>query len=272
MKLVPRTLKRPAHKYAIDAAYLGDERALAWTNLGDWQNTDDYKTACQQLADHLAQAVQLNASDHVLDLGCGQGASLHHWLTHYQIQHLTGIELQADQVQRIRQQLGQQVRVEQGSFLNLNAFNFRQSFDVALCIDAAYHSNLQHFLNAVRAVLKSNGRVGFHYLMLSDQWQQLSALRKQKYRYLLKLADVELSHLNDCTTMTQHIKQQGFHQVQITDISASVLGGFADYIRSSTVQNNKDLAQIKIWATAKLCGYLYQKGVIRYVQIRASKD
>ncbi|EPY9710929.1 SAM-dependent methyltransferase, partial [Acinetobacter baumannii] len=45
------------HKYAIDASSLGDSEELAWTNLGFWKNTQTYREACRQLADHLAQAV-----------------------------------------------------------------------------------------------------------------------------------------------------------------------------------------------------------------------
>ena len=271
MKLASFVLPKRPHKYAINAQYLGDERALAWSNLGFWQNTSDYKTACQQLADQLAQAVHLQSSDCLLDLGCGQGASLQHWLTHYQVQQVTGIELQLNQVEQIRQHLAPRVQIEHGSFLHLNALHFDQAFDVALCIDAAYHSHLQCFLESVQPVLKTNGRLGFHYLMLSDQWQQLSALQKQKYGYLLKLADVNLNHLSVQTHLQSLIEQQGFDQVEIVDITSSVLGGFADYIKQGKTEKNKDVAQLKIWATAKLCGYLYQQGLIRYVQVTARK-
>ena len=59
------------HKYAIDASSLGIVKSL----LGQtwfWKNTQTYREACRQLADHLAQAVNLNSKDHLLDLGCGQ--------------------------------------------------------------------------------------------------------------------------------------------------------------------------------------------------------
>ncbi|ECE6726544.1 SAM-dependent methyltransferase, partial [Salmonella enterica subsp. enterica] len=51
MKLLHALTAKLPHKYAIDAARLGDERTLAWSNLGYWDNTTDYKTACCQLAD-----------------------------------------------------------------------------------------------------------------------------------------------------------------------------------------------------------------------------
>ena len=63
----------------------------------------NYREACRQLADHhLAQAVNLNSKDHLLDLGCGQGASLLHWLQHYQPKSLSAVELQTQCVHKIQ--------------------------------------------------------------------------------------------------------------------------------------------------------------------------
>jgi cyclopropane fatty-acyl-phospholipid synthase-like methyltransferase len=94
------------HKYAIDAKRLGDDSLLAWSNLGYWQNQyDDYPQACQSLADQIAASIQLKQSDRVLDLGCGQGASLLHWLRYYQIQQLSAVELQPECAKRIQKQL-----------------------------------------------------------------------------------------------------------------------------------------------------------------------
>ena len=80
------------HKYAIDAKRLGDKSEMAWSNLGYWQEqSQNYPLACQMLADQLAQAVQLKKTDRLLDLGCGQGASLLHWLSHYQLEQLAAV-------------------------------------------------------------------------------------------------------------------------------------------------------------------------------------
>lgn len=271
MKLPHALQRRLPHKYAIDAKRLGDERQLAWSNLGDWENTTDYKNACCQLADQLAKTVRLTAGDRLLDLGCGQGASLQHWLEHYHLKDLSAVDLQADHIQCIQTQLPQLTHLQQGSFLDLNQSDFPQPFDVVLCIDAAYHSDLNSFLTAVRSVLKTQGRLGFHYLVLSEKWQQLSLLQKQKYYYLLKAADVDLTHLYTQKMTRQHLEQQGFEQIKMVDMTVSVLGGFAQYIASKSQMKTRDLADLKILATAKLCRYLEQEGVIRYMQIGAVK-
>lgn len=152
------------HKYAIDAKRLGDESRLAWSNLGYWQQLQDYPLACQTLADQIAEAVQLKGSDRVLDLGCGQGASLLHWIEQYHVRQLSAVELQAECVKRIQHELPQ-VEIYCQSFLDLQQPVILNSFDVVLCLDAAYHSDLNSFLRSASSVLNSKGRIAFHYLM-----------------------------------------------------------------------------------------------------------
>lgn len=261
------------HKYAIDAKRLGDDSLLAWSNLGYWQNQyDDYPQACQSLADQIAASIQLKQSDHVLDLGCGQGASLLHWLRYYQIQQLSAVELQSECTKRIQKQLPQ-VQIHCGSFLNLKALQFLNSFDVVLCIDAAYHSDLNSFLNSTSLVLNSKGRIAFHYLMWSDAWRKCSNLKKQQYRYLLKSADVNWQNLMGEQQLTQKLIQKGFTEIEIQDFSEPVLNGFAVYIENKRKERKHfDLAQLKIDMTAKLCRKLYQDGLVHYIQVSAVKN
>ncbi|CAM4194107.1 hypothetical protein F901_00861 [Acinetobacter dispersus] len=260
------------YKYAIDAKRLGDGALLAWSNLGFWQDQHDhYPQACQSLADQIAQSIQLKSTDRVLDLGCGQGASLLHWIQHYHIQQLSAVELQSECVKRIQKQLPK-VQIHCGSFLNLKELQLLNSFDVVLCIDAAYHSDLNSFLESAAPVLNSKGRIAFHTLMWSENWQQCSALQKQKYRYLLKSADVNCQQLMKQQQLAQTLAQQGFTDIEIQDFSEPVLNGFAEYIE--TQKNEKsafDFAQLKINMTAKLCRKLYQDGLVRYIQISAVK-
>lgn len=264
-KLIP-------HKYAIDASSLGDDGELAWTNLGFWKNTQNYREACCQLADHLARAVNLNSKDHLLDLGCGQGASLMHWLQHYQPKSLSAVELQSKCVNKIQKLIPEINLIYSGSFLNLKQFEFKQRFDVVLCIDAAYHSSLNSFLNSVTPVLNSKGRLGFHYLMKADSCQNMTVLQEQKYRYLLKAADVVWDNVPNEKTLRNALEQQGFVDIQIEDLSEPVLLGFSQYIQNQQDQNqSRGLANFKIQMTAKLCQQLYQAGYVRYIQITAIK-
>ncbi len=267
--------KLPRHKYAINAKQLGDDAELAWSNLGYWEDaTSSYPAACRQLADQLAQAVSLNASDRLLDLGCGQGASLLYWQQHYQVQHIEAVELQASCVIQIQKHFPQITAIYPQSFLNLKQIPFKQRFDVVLCIDAAYHSNLNSFLDSAGSVLNSKGRLGFHYLMLSGQWLKLTALQQQKYKWLLKAADVNLEHLMTASELEQTLQHHDFSDIEIRDISKAVLYGFANYfqhLRQSPKQS-RSVDAFKIRMTAKLCQQLYQDGLLNYVQISVKKN
>ncbi len=265
----------PQHKYAIDAAQLGDSAELAWTNLGYWQAEENYPQACQQLADRLAQAVQLKAQDAVLDLGCGQGASLLHWQNQYQVQYIEAVELQQNCVKKIGQyHLPALKAIYNQSLLALKPLQFTQQFDVVLCIDAAYHHALSHFLNSVTGHLKQHGHLGLHYLMLSDDWQQASLWQKSKYQLLVKAADLKLKDLKTRTEMVNLLENYGYEQIMIQDISSEVLQGFSKYVaklRNSGQSTIKNTDYYKIQMTAKLCAQLYADGLIRYVQISAVK-
>lgn len=260
------------HKYTIDASNLGDDGELAWTNLGLWKNTQNYREACCQLADHLAQAVNLNSKDHLLDLGCGQGASLLHWLKYYQPKSVSAVDLQAECVNKIQKLIPEINQIYSGSFLNLKQFEFKQFFDMVLCIDAAYHSHLNSFLDSVVPVLNSKGRLGFHYLIRAHSCQNMTVLQEQKHRYLLKAADVVWDNVPNEKTLRNTLEQQGFVDVQIEDLSEQVLLGFSQYIQNQQERNqSRGLANFKIQMTAKLCRQLYQNGYVRYIQITAIK-
>ncbi len=266
--------KLPQHKYAINAKQLGDDAVLAWSNLGYWDDAlSSYPEACAQLADQLAQAVHLNCRDRLLDLGCGQGASLLYWQQHYRLRHIEAVELQAACVMQIQKHLPDIAAIYPQSFLNLKQISFRQHFDVVLCIDAAYHCNLNSLLDSVCSVLNSKGRLGFHYLMLSEQWLHLTALQKQKYKWLLKAADVHLEHLMTASELEQTLQQHDFGDIEIRDLSKAVLRGFASYVQhlQQLPQQGTVMDGLKIRMTAKLCQQLYHDGLVHYVQISANQ-
>lgn len=249
---------------------LGDSAVLAWTNLGLWYPNFSYVQACEHLADHLAQTLNLTSDDIVLDLGCGQGASLVFWQNHYQIKHIEAVELQHECVQKIKtQSLHALKALYCASFLNLTSLPLHKKFTAVVCIDALYHHALDDFLKQINWVLNLHGKFGFHYLVLSKKWQSSSYLVKQKYRYLLKVADIQIDHLMACTAIEEKLNLYGFEHIKIENLTGAVLHGFSQYINEC--HHLTGIAGLKIKATAQLCQMLYQDGLIDYVQITGIK-
>lgn len=263
----------PQHKYAINAQQLGDFSQLPWSNLGDWSalTTNSrltYPQACQNLAQRLADTLNLNSNDRLLDLGCGQGASLAYWQQAYGVKHIEGVELQLACVEKIRQQLPHLTAIHCLDFLNLNFFEFKK-FDVVMCIDAAYHVPLNSFLDSALSVLNSKGRIGFHLLIWSDQFLNSNILTQQKYRWLLRAADIQSADVMTKEQLLGCLEDRALQQVELQDLSEAVLGGFASYIEQQAWQGNQNLDRVKIAMTAKLCRSLYNAGMVHYVQVTA---
>ena len=265
-----------AHKYAIDASLLGDYSVLPWSNLGDWSSNalklkKSYPQACQDLAIRLADHLNLNSNDRLLDLGCGQGASLKLWQQKYAVKHIEGVEIQALHVAHIGQHLPNLTAIHCMDFLNLKQFEFKK-FDVVMCIDAVYHSNLNSFLDATTQILNSKGRLGFHTLIWSNEFLNSNFLIQQKYRMLLKAADVQAQDLMLEEDLKSCLITYDFEHIDILDLSEAVLSGFASYVAQlQEPVSVKRMDWLKIQMTAKLCRTLYQKGYVRYVQITAHK-
>ena len=175
-------------------------------------------------------------------------------------------------MEKIQKNLNSKVKITQDSFLNLKNIYPQHRLDAVLCIDAAYHSDLNSLLFSVFEVLNSKGRFAFHYLMLSDEFLNLNSLQQLKYQSLLKAADVNLKHLNSKQGLHAQLENAGFEVLDIADLSTPVLQGFARYIQQQKLgAAHFDLGQFKIQMTAKLCEKLYSDGLIRYVQISVRK-
>lgn len=254
------------HKYAINSRLLGDSSLLAWSNLGCWQETTNYLQACQNLALHLGDQMQLCTQDSILDLGCGQGASLKLWHTHYSIQTIYAVELQASLARKLNGlNLPAVKHVYSGSFLNLNDFNLTQKFSAIVCIDAVYHSCIFSFLNSMLSYLKPKGRLGFHCLCFTEKWQNASRFKKMQYFLLLKCADINIQNILSYKQLEDAIYQRGFKHIHTTNLSKNVLCGFANYLKiKPVIQQNR-----KIKYTAKFCELLYKDGFISYMQVVA---
>ncbi|WOE31004.1 MULTISPECIES: class I SAM-dependent methyltransferase [unclassified Acinetobacter] len=257
------------HKYAIDPALLGDNTAVAWSNLGFWHHSQHYGEAAEKLADHLAQCIKLNSQDRVLDLGSGYGASLLYWQKNYQITEMTSVELQPLCVEKIQHYFNHSVAVYCDSYLNLKSLHFKKKFDAVICIDSAYHSPLNLFLEAVHSVLAPNARIGFHYLVLSQNWCNASLWKKYQYKCLLKTADIELQNLTSIDELQSKLQQFNFKNVTVIDLSDAVLLGFAEYIEQNFMNHKNNLKSFKIKMTAKLCRKLFEEGLIQYVLVHA---
>ena len=253
----------------INSALLGDTRAQSWSNLGLWQTGQhDYRAAAHALAMQLATQMPLQAASSLLDVACGYGASLNVW-HELGIADITGLEPQTACVQAW--QTDRRFRCWHDTMQNLGQRAQGKSIDAIIAIDAAYQWDLQLWLQQAHAALSPNGRLGFHFLLLADDFTQRPVWQRLCTRVLLRMVGVK-TYLT-AKQLQAALKTQPhpmWTELGITDLSNEVLGGFGRYALSLPTYP-LDFDHLKIQATGYLCRYLHRQKSVRYVSISMQK-
>lgn len=261
-------------RHAIATRLLSDgDSPWSWANLGLWQRGQaDYATAARHLARRHGELAGLQPHWHVLDAGCGQGASLLLWQSAFGVRALTALECQTACLERLR---GGPWHTLDSRFdsLPLPAGLAPASQDAVLCVDAAYHARgLTDFAAFAAAALKPGGVLVFSTLVQADR-----ALGSWPSRWGLAAAGIPPGSQRTWTQLQRDLAANGLTLVDTQWLddpdTGTVLQGFADFVprRAQALTRAQRLGAgwLKIWLTGRLCGRLAAQGTLRYGLFRA---
>lgn len=247
----------------INATLLGDERRMAWSNLGWWQDgKHDYPSAARALAMQLATQMGLQAADSLLDVGCGYGASLALW-AEQGMQHVIGVEPQAACIAAMGDSPPWQVWQTSMPYLSEHAQG--QRFDAIIAIDAAYQWPVATWLQQAQTLLTPHGKLGFHTLVLTDNWLTQTPWQRWWVLRLLRVVGVKQPQTASQLHLTLH---RHWQHVQVSDLSQPVLAGFAAHAQRLP-HSPITFDRLKIQLTGRLCAYLHRCGWVHYVAVSA---
>ena len=210
-------------------------RASGWGNLGLWPAVD-YASACEALADRVAQAVGPLRGARVLSPGSGRGAELWRWTSRHGAAQAVGLDPAATGTpDRRRPARHVQPRV---LTLQADARHMTEAagggFDRVLCVDAAYHvAPRDHWLRQAHQALRPGGRLAFTDLTLAP-----SGPRLQATRLLLagpaRAAGIAVGQLLPASAAVERLRRAGFDEVRVEVLDEAVLDGFVRFVRAQS--------------------------------------
>ncbi|MFM8781028.1 MAG: SAM-dependent methyltransferase, partial [Gemmatimonadota bacterium] len=159
----------------VDPALLNATATTRWTNLGWWEaDVRDYATAARALATRVGEAAELRAGDVVVDMACGYGDSLAHWVTAFGVARVVGVEPDPAVSAAVRARIAAWGLADRITVITATA----ETFDLAVhvpdataivCVDAAYHFRSRGaWLARIAESAPSGTRIGFSDLAVRD--------------------------------------------------------------------------------------------------------
>jgi tocopherol O-methyltransferase len=164
---------------------------------GYWIDGDEPKEKAQvQLIEHLAQAANLPSECHVLDVGCGFGATSIYLAKQYKAQ-ATGITISPVQVEMANQAAREANARARFLCMDAEAMTFKKPFDVVWSVESISHypNNEKFFADAAK-LLKPRG------LMAITDWFKKEGLTPREHKKFLE--PIERGMLVELSTMKEY--------------------------------------------------------------------
>lgn len=213
----------------------------AFYNVGYWENASILlKDACQSLVEKHLALVSTEKPLHILDVGCGLGATTNTIKEKFPNAKVTGINISERQVSFAR---------EHYPACNFEVMDAAQltfpedHFDLIISVEAVFHfQTREEFLKEAYRILKPDGELIFTDILLHDShWVGNWSVPKENM-----LRSVELY---------QQLLQETAFSIRVSeDITANSWMGFCEHIRK-----NKNMVELANGLQESIIAYLLMK-------------
>lgn len=251
-----------------------------WVNFGLWSSeTPNFPQACEDLAFLLGKALDLNAKDCILDVGCGRGDQLVLWKNVFSVSFVHGIDYCQNHVESARQllqRLNLTTNIELTQASATQPFALDRPITKILSLDAAYHFNTRlQFLKQTVRVLPKDGTIGLVDLILTREFAE-KVQSSRLYQFLLHclgwLTGIPYANFISLENYEKQLKSIGYSDITTQQLDNPILDGFVQFVE----RQNKFLKRFgsnrtfeKFAGSASLIRFLRKHRVIHMILITA---
>ncbi len=248
----------------------------SWGNLGYWKNAADYSGACRALALLLGEQACLDHKSVVFDAGFGCGDQLLLWLDHFRVAQIHGANLSCSQTAYAKNLLASNGRPEASGAILQGDINDPDIWSRALdsdqpshvlALDCAYHfTSRADFLELAHQHLGPAGELALTDFLLADR-HDTNSFAHRLLRWMLKRARISEANIVARDVYLRQLKETGFGQIGITDISEHVMPAFS----AGAGKKPGCAGWIKYTVTSRCLKWAYHRSILRYCVVSATK-
>ena len=216
-----------------------------WLNFGYWKHASTYDGACEALAAKLGEHLELNASDHLLDVGFGFGEQDILWKKKFHVATIKGINITPLHVKVAKMRvalhgLQESIDLNLGDATQIPYKN--ESFTKISALECAFHfETRKDFLKEAFRVLQPGGKLG-----LTDCFPGKERHRDFYFWFVLKAMSIPYRNMIDEKTYIRDLEEIGFRNVQIERITDQVFTGMASYFKKQAAGIPKEEVRIDL--------------------------
>lgn len=223
-----------APRPVVDPTLLNGPGDTRWTNLGWWTpETTTYADAARTLADRVGRAAALRPGDVVVDVACGHGDSLAHWVHAFGAARVIGVEPDPTLGDALRRRvaawgLTDRIRVVTASAESFDLAREAPEATAVVCVDAAYHFRPRlAWLRRLATEAPAGTRLGFTDLA------RLTPQASARLRRAAGWAGIPAENLWPIGEVVRTLEHAGFADVRLEGCGAPVLDGFRAFARQA---------------------------------------
>lgn len=223
-----------AEKHEKRKLIFGDK---PYANYGYWTKPGmPIDEACDNLTDLVARTAGIGPGDHVLEVGCGCGASAVYYTLQYQPAAVTGVDATEVRLEEARtfiaaNQLSEKIQVELG---DATALRFADAaFHRVLAIECAFHFNTRRdFFREAARVLKPGGTLAMTDI-IPKRGVDLTHYRATVHFPAISNGEYDVhENVYDADTYAAHLRTAGFTDLRIEPITEQTMRPFADHLEA----------------------------------------
>lgn len=245
---------------------------------GFWENPqkangsiDDFSKAADCLADKVIEAAHIKSGQALLDAGCGFGGTLDQINQQYHDMNLTGLNIDARQLQRARKLVKARER-NKLQFVEGNACKMPfedASFDRVTAVECIFHfpSRLDFFKEASR-VLRPKGNLALSDFVLKKKINPVLYNLGAPLRWIVNLTYGNSEANIDMKEYAQIAKQTGFKLTITNDITRNTLPTYPVLLALYRASKSRPFGSKMVTRIMQVASHM---GIVRYMVLGFEK-